>query len=81
MCHTREGPVKALAFTLSRASPNYTGTMEETRLVDTLRNACGRYGTTLAYLLETARCLHSRGIRDRGIERLVALARAHALTD
>jgi len=81
VCHTREGPVKALAFTLSRASPNYTGTLEETRLVDTLRNACGRYGTTLAYLLETARCLHSRGIRDRGIERLVALARAHALTD
>ena len=80
-CQTEAGPVTALAFTLSRSSPNYTGEIDEARLVEVFRSACGRYGTTLAYLLETARCLHSRGIRDRGIERLVALARAHALTE
>ena len=80
-CHTDAGPVTALAFTLSRESPNYTGAMDEARLLEVFRTACGRYGTTLAYLMETARCLRSRGIRDRGIERLVALARAHALTD
>ena len=39
----------------------------------------GRYGTTLDYLLETARALHSHGVRDREIERMVALARRHRL--
>ena len=78
-CQTPEGPVTALAFTLSRESPNYTGPMDDGRLLEIFRTACGRYGTTLAYLLETARCLRSRGIRERGIERLVALARQHEL--
>ena len=78
-CRTDDGPVTALAFTLSRHSPNYTGTLDEAYLLQVLRTACGRYGTTLAYLLETARCLRARGIRDRHIEQLVALARRHAL--
>lgn len=80
-CRTADGPVTALAFTLSRNSPNYTGTLADDHLVQVLRSARGRYGTTLAYLMETASCLRNRGIRDRGIERLVALAQAHALTD
>jgi cation transport protein ChaC len=39
-----------------------------------LRDAVGRYGSTLDYLLETAQSLRRCGIRDREIERLVALA-------
>jgi cation transport protein ChaC len=78
-CRTPEGDVSALAFTLSRRSPSYTGEMDDAHLLEILRRASGRYGTTLAYLLETAECLRSRGIRDRQIERLVALARQHAL--
>lgn len=80
-CRTAVGQVNALAFTLSRSSPNYTGEMDDERLLDVFRKACGRYGTTLAYLLETEKCLRRKGIRDRHIERLVALARAHALVD
>jgi len=80
-CRTDAGPVTALAFTLSRESPFFTGSMDEARLLEVFRTACGRYGTTLAYLMETARCLRSRGIRDRDVERLVALVRAHALAD
>ena len=49
-------------------------------LVEILRTANGRYGSTLAYLVETARSLRTCGIRDRDVERLVALARRHALT-
>ena len=45
-----------------------------------LKTARGRYGTTLEYLLETARGLAAHGIRDREIERLVRLAHRHALT-
>jgi cation transport protein ChaC len=78
-CRTPHGPVRALGFTLSRTSPNYTGLLDDAMLLDIFRTACGRYGTTLDYLLRTARCLEECGIRDREIERLVALARQHDL--
>ena len=78
-CRTPQGPVRALGFTLSRGSPNYTGPLDDARMIDILRSARGRYGTTLDYLLETARGLAGRGIRDPEIERLVTLARRHAL--
>lgn len=78
-CRTAHGPVQALAFTLSRRSPQHTGQLPDAQLLDILRHARGRYGTTLDYLLETARALTDRGVRDREIERLVALARRHRL--
>ena len=79
-CRTPEGHVRALAFTLSRSSPSYVGPLPDDTLVDILRRACGRYGTTLDYLIGTAASLRGCGIRDREIERLVELARRHALT-
>ena len=79
-CATPKGEVNALAFTLSRKSPQHTGRLSETQLIDILRHARGRYGTTLDYLLETAKSLVERGVRDREIERLVALTRQHGLT-
>jgi cation transport protein ChaC len=79
-CRTAHGPVRALAFTLSRRSPSYAGPLPDDQLIGILRTACGRYGTTLDYLVGTAASLRGCGIRDREIERLVALARRHALT-
>lgn len=79
-CRTPLGTVRGLAFTLSRKSPAHTGDLPDAQVIEILRVARGRYGSTLAYLVETARCLRSCGIRDRDIERLVALARSHALT-
>lgn len=76
---TSQGRVNALAFTLSRASPSHTGPLDESQLLQILRAACGRYGSTLDYLVETAHSLRGCGIRDREIERLMALARRHAL--
>ena len=78
-CHTPHGPVNALAFTLSRASPAHTGTLPDPQMVEILRCASGRFGSTLDYLVDTATSLRERGIRDREIERLVALARHHTL--
>ena len=78
-CRTLQGRVQALAFTLSRRSPNYTGPLDDAQRLEILRRACGRYGSTLDYLLETASSLRGCGIRDREIERWVALARQHAL--
>lgn len=79
-CRTAHGAVRGLAFTLSRRSPSHTGRLPEGELIEILRNANGRYGSTLAYLVETERSLRTCGIRDRDVERLVALARRHALT-
>lgn len=79
-CQTPQGIVRGLAFTLSRRSPSHTGVLPDGELVEILRTANGRYGSTLSYLVETARSLRTCGIRDRDVERLVALARRHSLT-
>jgi cation transport protein ChaC len=78
-CRTAQGPVKALAFTLSRRSPAHTGPLSDAQMLEVLRGATGRFGSTLDYLLETSRSLRHCGIHDRDIERLVALARHHHL--
>ena len=78
-CRTDQGIVRALAFTLSRTSPAHTGTLADAQMVEVLRCATGRFGSTLDYLLETDTSLRGCGIRDRDVERLVALARQHAL--
>ena len=78
-CRTPDGTVEALGFTLSRRSPNYVSTMSDDELLHVLRGASGRYGTTLQYLVATARSLRDRGVRDREIERLMALVRRHEL--
>ncbi len=73
-CRTPAGTVRALTFTLDRLHPSHTGPICNDSMLDILHHARGRYGTTLDYLLETARGLREHGIRDREIERLVALA-------
>jgi cation transport protein ChaC len=78
-CRTPNGAVHALAFTLSHESPAFTGILDDPSVLEILRHACGRYGTTLDYLVETANGLVGCGIRDREVERLVALARHHGL--
>ena len=78
-CRTPRGTVEALGFTLSRRSPNYVPEMSDDELVQVLRLATGRYGTTLQYLTETAHSLRERGVRDREIERLMALVQRHEL--
>ncbi len=78
-CRTAQGTVQALAFTLSRRSQACHGHLPEAELLHILRHARGRYGSTLDYLAQTATALRERGVRDREIERLMALARQHGL--
>jgi cation transport protein ChaC len=78
-CRTAQGEVRALAFTLSRRSESFVAKMAEHELLHIFKHARGRFGTTLEYLLETADALRRRGLRDRQIERMVELARLHAL--
>lgn len=78
-CQTAQGTVKALAFTLSRTSPNYLEPVPDEAMLNILRHARGRYGSTLDYLHETALGLRRCGIRDHEVERLVRLAGQHGL--
>ncbi|WP_332287293.1 gamma-glutamylcyclotransferase [Aquincola agrisoli] len=78
-CQTAQGRVMALAFTLSRRSPSYTGRLPDEEIIQILRLAQGHCGSTLDYLCETARCLDERGMTDHEVRRLMALARQHRL--
>ena len=78
-CQTAEGEVMALAFTLSRRSPNFTGRIADEDMLQILRQAAGRYGSTLDYLVRTAESLSHHRMCDRESQRLVALARRAGL--
>ncbi len=80
-CQTPGGTVRALAFTLDRNSPNYTGPIAEPQLLQILREARGRYGSTLDYVLRTDLGLRDHGIRDAAIAAILNLARQHRLLD
>ena len=78
-CATPVGAVRALGFTLSRRSPNFTGRLDDEQLLHILQHASGRYGSTLDYLLDTARALREHRMVDRETLRLVRLAHHHGL--
>ncbi len=78
-CQTADGEVMALAFTLSRRSPNFTGRIADEDMLQILRQAAGRYGSTLDYLVRTAESLSHHRMCDRESQRLVALARRAGL--
>ncbi len=75
-CHTAEGTVRALAFTLSRRSPNFTGELSEERYRHIFANAVGRYGSSLDYAQQTLLELQRHSIHDAALARLLALAEA-----
>jgi cation transport protein ChaC len=74
-CLTSHGPVKALAFTLSRKSPSHTGTLSEAEYLRIFSEATGIYGTTFEYAARTLEELARHDIRDRSLERLLRQVR------
>ena len=74
LCQTAQGPVRALAFTLSARSPNHTGPLSDERYRDIFAHSCGRYGTTLDYARQTLHGLRAHGIEDRSLAHLLRLA-------
>ncbi|MBU3739492.1 MAG: gamma-glutamylcyclotransferase [Rhodoferax sp.] len=71
VCHTPQGPLRALAFTLSRRSPSYTGELSEAHYRQIFAQARGRYGSTLDYARDTLHGLRQHGIEDRALARLL----------
>jgi len=78
-CQTATGEVMALAFTLSRRSPNFTGRIDDQEMLRILRHAQGRYGSTFDYLVRTAEALRQHRLCDRESARLLALAKRAGL--
>lgn len=66
----------ALAFVVRRDAPNYAGRLSEPEILDVFRRgSCGRFGTSLEYLVNTVQSLHEHGLRDPHLERLARHAR------
>ena len=72
-CHTSHGPVQALTFTLSRKSPQHTGSLTEEEYRRIFLEASGIYGTTHEYAHRTLEELKRHNIHDRGLEKLLKL--------
>lgn len=72
-CQTAQGMVPALAFTLSRRSPNFTGPLSDERYRDIFNHSVGRYGSTVDYARQTLHSLQAHGIEDRALARLLQL--------
>jgi cation transport protein ChaC len=68
----RETPV--LAYTVERCHPSYTGPLPLPEQAQIIRAARGQSGANLDYLINTVRHLQALGIRERELERLMALA-------
>jgi cation transport protein ChaC len=77
-CRTgRDALIQAIAFVVRHDAPNYTGRLDEYQILEVFaRGSCGRYGTSLDYLVNTVRGLHDHGIADPHLERLARRAQA-----
>ena len=75
-CHTPQGTVRALAFTLSRQSPNFTGELHPDEYRRIFLQASGRYGSTRDYASDTYHGLRKVGIHDRALGRLLRLSQS-----
>lgn len=75
---TRDGLVKAAAFVVDRDHVQYAGRLPVERLVDLIVQGHGERGPCVAYLENTVYHLKGLGLRDRALERLLALVRRRA---
>ncbi|MFV0681108.1 gamma-glutamylcyclotransferase [Ottowia sp.] len=73
-CATPHGTVLALAFTLSRRSPAFTGELTPEQYRHIFHHAHGRYGSTLDYAQQTHQTLHAQGIHDRRLAHILSHA-------
>ena len=77
-CRLVDGTLEAaLAFVVRQDASNYAGKLSEPDILEVFRRgSCGRFGTSLEYLVNTVQSLHEHGLRDPHLERLVRHAGA-----
>jgi glutathione-specific gamma-glutamylcyclotransferase len=69
--------VMALTYVVERAHPSYAGRLTLARQARLIRGASGLSGINLDYLISTLRHLAELGIRERDLERLIAMIGPH----
>lgn len=69
--------VMAIAYLVERRHPNYAGRLPIKVQAHLIRGARGISGTNVDYLLSTVAHLVELGIRERELERIVAIAAPH----
>jgi cation transport protein ChaC len=67
---TATGTVPAIAFTINRQHPRYTGKLDDETIVRTVASAVGRIGPCADYVFKTVAALKTLGIRDARIEEI-----------
>lgn len=71
-CHTRQGTIRALVFTMDRGKDAYVRGLDKDQLLAIVQRAHGIYGPCAEYVLETAQALKHAGIHDRKLDALIA---------
>ena len=71
-------PVLALTYIVERAHPNYAGQLPLAVQARLIHGSRGRSGANLDYLISTLRHLADVGIRERELERILAMIGPHA---
>lgn len=71
--------VMALAYLVERAHPSYAGQLSLASQAQLIRGARGRSGDNIAYFLSTLAHLDELSIRERELERLIALVGPHLI--
>lgn len=70
--HGQSFTQRAMTYVVETAHPNYAGHLPFQRQVQIIRNARGRSGANVEYLVNTSMHLRDLSIRDRNLERLAA---------
>lgn len=79
-CRTPAGNVKALVFTMNRATDAYIRDLPPERLVKVIHNAHGSNGPCLEYVIETAQALKKYNIHDQRLQKVVQQLHCPILT-
>lgn len=77
--HGERESVQAITYIVERCHPSYAGAPTLSRQAFMIRSARGLSGHNLDYLVNTVRHLQAVGIRERVLERLVAIAGPHVV--
>jgi cation transport protein ChaC len=70
--HAAGATFPAITFVVNRAYPRYAGRLDDAKAAQHIASASGALGTCAAYLQNTLEHLEALGIRDAGLQRIVA---------
>jgi len=74
---TDSGPITAATFVVDRSHLQYTGRLEDSKVVSMILQGCGARGTCIEYLRNTVHHLEALDLHDIALHRLLKLAEAH----